>query len=334
MTAPRVAGDLNTALHRLFAEDERAMLLGEDVCDPYGGAFKVTRGLSTRYPRRVRNTPISEGALVGVASGLALAGDTAIAEIMFADFVTLAFDQLVNFASKSTAMYGRDLQLRLVVRCPTGGNRGYGPTHSQTPQKHLIGVPGLALYEASPLHDNHTLLTRILDDGVPAVLFEGKVLYGERMFAGGVVDDLFGYDLTDGVARIRLHDPVPPDCVLITSGAMVHRAVEALRELLLHDEIVAELLVVSRLYPVDRVPLLGLTAAARRVAVIEESTAGGTWGAEVAAALHPPLWGTLAAPIRLIHSLDSIIPAAAHLERQVLVQSDTIRHAVKELVHG
>ena len=146
-------GNLNRGLHTVFANDPRVYLLGEDVLDPYGGAFKVTRGLSTRYPDRVLTTPISEGAIVGVGNGLALAGDRAIVEVMFGDFVTLAFDQIVNFAAKSVAMYGRRLPMHLVVRCPVGGNRGYGPTHSQCPQKHFVGVPDLALFEVSPFRE-------------------------------------------------------------------------------------------------------------------------------------------------------------------------------------
>ncbi|MFC7644147.1 hypothetical protein ACFQX6_28000 [Streptosporangium lutulentum] len=146
----RVAENLNAALHGLLDDDPTAYLLGEDILDPYGGAFKVTKGLSTRFPGRVIGTPISEGALTGVAAYLALTGNTAVAEIMFGDFVALAFDQLCNFASKSVSMYGRRLPLRMVVRCPTGGGRGYGPTHSQSLQKHFVGMPGLSLYEMSP----------------------------------------------------------------------------------------------------------------------------------------------------------------------------------------
>ena len=103
----RVSQNLNQALHDVLAEIPDLYLLGEDIADPYGGAFKVTKGLSTRFPDRVLTTPLSEGGLVGVAAGLALAGQRAIAEIMFGDFVSLAFDQIVNFASKSVSMYGR-----------------------------------------------------------------------------------------------------------------------------------------------------------------------------------------------------------------------------------
>jgi pyruvate/2-oxoglutarate/acetoin dehydrogenase E1 component len=335
--AERVVENLNQALHALMADDPGLTLLGEDLVDPYGGAFKVTRGLSGRWPDRVLSTPLSEGGIVGVAGGLALAGQSAIVEIMFSDFVALAFDQILNFASKSTAMYGRRVPMRLVVRCPTGGNRGYGPTHSQSPQKHFVGIPGLSLHEVSPFHDNRTVLAGMLATGRPGLLFEDKVLYTNRMYADGVVDELFRYDLIGpdaDVARVWVDDPGQADCVLVVPGGLAARAVSVARELLLRDDIVCQVLVPSRLWPVDADTLLPPIARAGRVVVAEESTAGGTWGAELAQAVHARLWGTLRAPVRLVHSADRVIPTAAHLERTVLVQDTDIHRAVKEVVSG
>ncbi len=108
------------------------MLLGEDVLDPYGGAFRATKGLSTRFPDQVLSTPISENGIVGVANGLALTGRRVLVEMMFGDFLLLAFDQIVNFAAKSVSMYGRRVPLRMVVRCPVGGGRGSDPVDSDS----------------------------------------------------------------------------------------------------------------------------------------------------------------------------------------------------------
>src|SRR5512147_2574474 len=125
---------LNQALQRAFAANPDVILLGEDLLDPYGGAFKVSRGLSTAYPERVLSTPISEAALVGLAGGMALRGLRPVVEIMFGDFLTLAADQLINHAAKFRWMYHADsldsFCLPLVIRTPMGGRRGYGPTHS------------------------------------------------------------------------------------------------------------------------------------------------------------------------------------------------------------
>jgi len=330
--AERVAENLNRGLHTLFENDPRVYLLGEDVLDPYGGAFKVTRGLSTRYPDRVITTPISEGAIVGVGNGLALAGDRAIVEVMFGDFVTLAFDQIVNFAAKSVAMYGRRLPMHLVVRCPVGGNRGYGPTHSQCPQKHFVGVPDLALFEVSPFHDNVALLERLVGRGEPCLLFEDKGLYGERMLADGRVDELFRFDYLDTgqtVARAFVDDTAA-DCVIVAPGGVARRALAAARELLVELELGCQVIVPSQLYPLDLEPLLPVLERAGLVCVAEESTAGGTWGAEVARRVYDRLWGRLRRPVLLVSSRDSVIPTAPHLERDVLLQSGTITRAVGE----
>ncbi|MFI0942878.1 alpha-ketoacid dehydrogenase subunit beta [Streptomyces sp. NPDC021020] len=330
--AARVVDNLNAALHGLFAEDPALFLLGEDVLDPYGGAFKVTAGLSTKYPDRVLSTPISENAIVGVANGLALAGDRVIAEIMFGDFGTLCFDQIVNVSAKTVSMFGRTVPMPVVVRMPTGGNRGYGPTHSQSLQKHFIGVPDLVLRELSPLHDNALVLRQALDSGRPTVFFENKPLYGHRMLTPGPVDDVFGYDFADDArtwARVD-SDLGGGDCLLIVAGGLFPRALEAARTLLMEDETAVTVVVASQLYPFLPGPVLEDVAAARHVLVVEEGTPGGTWGSEVAHRLTETCWERLRHPVGQICSADSVIPAARHLERRVVVQAEDIVARVRE----
>lgn len=329
----RVAQNLNLALHELLAANPDLHLLGEDITDPYGGAFKITKGLSERFPDRVLTTPLSEGGIVGVAAGLALAGSGAVVEIMFADFVSLAFDQLVNFASKSVTMYGRRVPMPLLVRCATGGGRGYGPTHSQSLQKHFIGVPGLSVYEVSPFHDNGPLLREVFARAEPAILFEDKLLYTRRLFTGGTVDDLFRYDFpAPGVARAFVPGLPAADCVVIAMGGLAHRTLGAMRSVLVEEEVACQLLVPVRLYPFDVEPLLPVLREARAVCVVEESTAGGTWGAEVAHEIHRRLWRDLRRPVTLAHSRDSVIPTATHLEEQVVIGEPAIRQAIMEAV--
>lgn len=331
----RVSENLNQALHDLLTDDPGLYLLGEDIADPYGGAFKVTKGLTTRFPDRVLTTPLSEGGLVGVAAGLALAGQSAIVEIMFGDFVALAFDQIVNFASKSVSMYGRQVPMPVVVRCPVGGGRGYGPTHSQSLQKHFVGVPGLSLYEMSPFHDNCLLLRDILRRGEPAMFFEDKSLYGRRMFTNGAVDKLFSYDLAiPGVARVFAEQADVADCVMIAPGGVAQKAMKAARSLLLEEEISSVVIVPSRLYPFQLEPLLPTLRQADLICIAEEGTAGGTWGSEVAQQIHSELWDSLRRPVTLVNSECSVIPTSEHLEKQVLIQDTTIRDAIVEALRG
>ncbi|MGI5186228.1 alpha-ketoacid dehydrogenase subunit beta [Dactylosporangium sp. CA-152071] len=321
----RVAENINAALHTVLAGDERAYLIGEDLLDPYGGAFKVARGLSTRFPDRVLSTPISESAITGIAAGLALAGDTAIVEYMFADFLTLGFDQLVNFAAKSVTMYGERLPMRMVVRCPSGGGRGYGPTHSQSLTKHLIGVPGLAVFEMSPFRDAAEVFAEMLALGQPCVFVEDKILYTRRMLPA--VAAPFTGEVRDGVAYVGTGER--PELVLIAPGGMAERALAALRTLLIEQEIAGLLVVPSRLYPVrlDLPPV-------PHVVVAEDGTAGGTWGAEVAHHVHARHFADLAAPVTLVHGADAVIPAAPHLERHVLVSAGTIHDALVRTVRA
>jgi pyruvate/2-oxoglutarate/acetoin dehydrogenase E1 component len=329
----RVADNLNRALHAVLAADTRAWLLGEDVADPYGGAFKITRGLSSRFPDRVRSTPISEGGAVGVAGGLALAGDHPIVEIMFGDFLGLAFDPIVNFLSKSVAMYGREVPMHVVIRCPIGGRRGYGPTHSQSPQKHFIGVPHLELYELSPFHDSELMLGRLLDRGVPSILFEDKVLYTEWTYGGGRVDEVFSYDFPSsahGSARVFIEDPDVFDVLVIASGGVTNRVLAAARDLYLRYEVNCQVLVPAQLYPLDIDSWLTSLRQATRIVVIEDGPGGGGWGAEVAARLYPHVWNRLDGPILSVSARRSVIPAARHLEDQVLVGVDAISQAILE----
>ncbi|MGW5400089.1 alpha-ketoacid dehydrogenase subunit beta [Streptomyces sp. NPDC003952] len=336
-THERVSENLNRALHSAIGADEQLYLLGEDVSDPYGGAFKVTRGLSSSYPERVLSTPLSEAAITGVAGGIALSGGKAIVEMMFADFASLAFDSLLNFASKSVAMYGARLPMHMVLRAPSGGGRGYGPTHSQSLHKHFIGIPHLSLFELSPLHDNHDVLERMLTQGEPCLFFEDKTLYTRRMYRDGRIDDLFGFDYIDeerNFARIFIDGYQGSDVVLIAAGGMVERCLRAARDLFIDHEISCQIIVASRIFPIDPEPLVPVLSSADLVCVVEEGTAGGTWGSEVAHVLYGRMWDELPGRIELVHSKNSIIPTAAHLEQDVVVQTADIYRTVRSALHA
>jgi pyruvate/2-oxoglutarate/acetoin dehydrogenase E1 component/pyruvate/2-oxoglutarate dehydrogenase complex dihydrolipoamide acyltransferase (E2) component len=328
---PRVAESLNAALHRAFVRHSDLFLLGQDVCDPYGGAFGITRGLSNAHPTRVLSTPISENATMGVASGLAMTGHRVIVEVMFGDFLPLAFDQILNFLSKTVSMYGVHTPMRVLIRCPVGGRRGYGPTHSQSPQKHFIGIPHLALYELSPFHDMDRVLAELLDRDEPSILFEDKVTYTERGYPSTDTDERYLRDTLD-CNWIHLYIPDErdlPSVVLIASGGVARRALAAASVLAAEDSLDVHILIPVRLYPVEVEPILELITAADGVWVVEESTPGGTWGSEIAARVHDVAWSELDAPVRLISSGDSVIPAALHLEKEVLLQAETIIRAVR-----
>ena len=174
----------------------------------------------------------------------------------------------------------------------------------------------------------------MLGRGQPCVFFEDKVLYTRPMYLGGVVDAVWRYELVDvggdQVARVFAVDD-EPDWVVLAPGGLAERAVDALRALLIEEEILGELLIPSRLYPLDIEPLLPLLRRAGRICVVEDGTPGGSWGETLAQAIHTRLWGELAAPVRLVTAAASVIPTARHLEQRVLVQDTTIRDALVEV---
>lgn len=323
----RIGQDLNAALHHLLAARPRLVMIGEDIADPYPGAFGISKGLSTAFPDRIITTPISEAAIAGLAGGMALMGDEVIVEIMFGDFIALAFDPIVNFIAKSVTMYGQHLRMPVIVRCPSGGNRGYGATHSQNMHKHFVGVPNLSLYELSPLHPVGPVLEQILDRGLPAVFFEDKVLYTEPRCGYQPGDEIFEFSNHHGWGQARPAAGAA-DWAIIAPGGLVRRVLAAMRTAMIEDEIVTCLLTPAQLFPLDLDPVLPELSAAARILVVDDGPAGGGWAVQVADSVHRALWNELDAPVELLQPPCEVIPAARHLERRLLVQESAIYAAL------
>jgi pyruvate/2-oxoglutarate/acetoin dehydrogenase E1 component len=321
----RVCEALNRALFGLLRDDPDVLVLGEDVRDPYGGAFKVTAGLSSAFPGRVLGTPISEAGIVGLGTGLALSGRRPVVEIMFGDFVTLAADQLVNQAAKFRTMYGEAVSVPLVVRAPMGGRRGYGPTHSQTLEKLFFGVPGLEVVAATHVCDPGALLRgTVLGTACPVLFVENKLLYLEEVLDAGTLRERHGLELTLAGAApgtAVLAHPGRPDVTLVAYGGMVPLALEAAGTLLREEGLVCELVVPQRICPLDPGPILGSAARTRRVVVVEEGVCAWGWGAEVLALLAAL---ELESPARRVGATLEAIPARRDCEARVLPQVDDI----------
>jgi len=328
---------IRDALDRALERDDRVVLVGEDIESPYGGAFKATKGLSHKYPGRVRNTPISEALIVGLGNGLALAGMIPVCEIMFGDFLTLAADQLINHASKFRSMYNDQVRVPLVVRTPVGGRRGYGPTHSQSLEKHFLGLP-----DTSILALNHRLDPGLLYDLLftridqPVLVLENKVLYGQRI----------NTDLPDGFAlefsnefypTTRIRPEGPPDATIVCYGEMLREVEDAVVAAFDLHEIICEVVCPTRIYPLGLDSILDSVRHSGRLLVVEEGIGFAGFGAEVLAQVaermthHPtgplPRMRRLAAP-------EHPIPASAPLEKSMLPHSASIVAAIRELTHG
>lgn len=328
MRRSTVLGSLNSSLHDALREDERVLVLGEDLLDPYGGAFKVTRGLSTAFPDRVLTTPISEAGFTGVAVGMAMRGLRPVVEIMFGDFLTLAADQLLNHAAKYAWMYASKVSVPLVVRAPMGGRRGYGPTHSQSIEKHFIGMPGLEVVAAHPFCEPGALLRSCIDDDRPTVFIENKLMYARalRLADGGRLGDLYIKQTGgDRPAHLLSYDPfVHADVTIAAYGGMAEMAVSAAERLLLDEEIVADVVLATDL---SRAPieLLGDSLSrSGRLLTVEEGGATCGWGAELISQVSEHCFALLqAAPVRVC-AREIPIANSRPLEEATLPQVDDI----------
>jgi len=327
----RVIERIRSGLKKLLEQDNRVILLGEDLQDPYGGAFKATKGLSTNFPGRVLNTPISEAAITGFGNGLALAGARPVVEIMFGDFVMLAADQLVNQGSKFAYMYNSQANVPLVVRAAMGGKRGYGATHSQSLEKHFFGTPGLSIVAVNSIFDPELLLERIHSEiNHPCLMIENKLLYSLLMH----------YQAPDGRRWLASNSSFPTlklpavgtaDLTIVTYGGMVEEVEAAVKDAFLEDEIQAEVLVPTMICPLDLNPILESVKQTKRLLVVEEGQGFSGFGAEVVAMCMERLKGHAIAVAR-VYAEPHAIPCSREQEQFALPGVAKIRERIASLV--
>ncbi|PWH19604.1 MAG: hypothetical protein DDG59_02380, partial [Anaerolineae bacterium] len=326
---------LNLAIHQALEHDERVFLLGQDLLDPYGGAFKVTQGCSTRFPHRVFPTPISEAGLVGIAAGMALRGLLPLAEIMFGDFLTLIADQVVNHIAKFRWMYNEAVKVPLVVRTPMGGGRGYGPTHSQSLEKLYLGVPGIHVVAVTNFGDPGDLLHHALfGDDEPVILIEHKSLYPLSVWEDRDPDlerevawTVWGYP----IYTLRLKGAPRPNLTLIAYSYMAELARQAMIQLAYQAEIFCELVVPTLLNPFADERIGASVQRTGKALVIEEGTLSLGWGAEIVARIAERFSPK---PIRVarIAAAEHPIPASPPLEKATLPNVEAIIHKAKSLM--
>jgi len=339
-----VLQSLNSALHIAMESDPRVVLLGEDLLDPYGGAFKVTRGLSSAFPDRVMTTPISEAAIIGVATGMAMRGLRPVVEIMFGDFVTLIADQVINHAAKFSWMYNEQVKVPLVIRTPMGGRRGYGPTHSQSLEKLFLGVPGLRVLAPTSLGNPQVLLLEAIRSDHLVMFIENKLLYAVHLKDAGNLPDFeihqpgeievgddpganpVSYALTVKGAPM-------PTLTIATYGYMAELAIEAATRLAFEHEIFTELIVLTQLAPFRLAPVFASLSKTSRLMAAEEGSLSSGWGAEVIARASEAMGSKLARAGR-VAALDLPVPASTALEQSVLPGVDTLVEKAIQMTQG
>ena len=312
---------ISDGLREEMRRDKRVFVLGEDV-GVYGGAFKVTLGFQEEFgPWRVLDTPLSETAIMGGATGAALMGMRPVAEMQFADFVSCAWDHLVTIAAKQRWRAGTPVPI--VLRLPSGGGFSGGPFHSQNPESSFAHIPGLKVICPSTPEDAKGLLISAIEDPNPCLFMEHKHLY--RRIKAEVPDGRY----TTPIGQARIHRE-GGDVSVITWGAMVYTADEAAQRLE-SDGVSVEIVDLRTILPWDKEAVLATARKTSKVLVLHEDTRTGGFGAEIAATIAEEAFEDLDAPIKRIAAPDSPVPFSPPLEKAFIPQVDDVVAGLREL---
>ena len=328
---------LREALREEMLRDKRVILLGEDIGieGGFGGAFTVTLGLSEEFGhRRIMDTPISEAAIAGVATGAALGGLRPVADVQYGDFLFLAMDQLANNAAKLRYMSGGKLTVPMVFRAPVGATTR-GSQHGQSLEVFFMHVPGLKVACPSNPYDGKGLLKAAIRDDNPVIFFEHKLLYGSK----GARKEKSGMQLTAMIPEEEYLIPFGQakvlrsgrDVTLVANLLMVHRSLQAAK-ILEEDHIDAEVIDVRTLVPFDWETVFSSIRKTGRLIIVEEDNLTGVWGAEVAARVAESCIGYLDGPIRRVAAPDTPVPFAPIMENFYIPSVERIAGVARELV--
>jgi acetoin:2,6-dichlorophenolindophenol oxidoreductase subunit beta len=311
---------VSRAIAQEMERDPSVCFLGEDVAAA-GGVFKTTEGLLDRFgPDRVRDTPISEQAIIGAAMGAAMNGLRPIAELMFSDFFAVCWDIVANQIAKARYMTNGQVQLPLVIRTANGGGVRFGAQHSQSVESWMMAIPGLKVVVPSTPADLIGLFAAAVRDPDPVVVVEPKVLYATKgeVPDGEIVDEL-------GTARtLRPGD----DVTVCALGAMVPKALDA-AERLAADGVSAEVIDVRSLVPLDARAILGSVVRTGRLVTVEENPRLCGWGAEVASIVADEAFFSLDGPVVRVTTPHLPLPAADVLEDLAIPSADRIVEGVR-----
>tara|TARA_B100000131_G_C18065957_1_gene592498 strand:- start:10 stop:1497 length:1488 start_codon:yes stop_codon:yes gene_type:complete len=299
-------------------------IIGEDIAHPYGGAFKVTKDLSKLYPDNIISTPISEAGITGLGIGMGLAGFKPYVEIMFGDFISYAFDQILSNASKFYEMYNNKARVPLVIRTPMGGGRGYGPTHSQSLEKFFNGMNNIKVVALNYLSNIDSIYKNISQELDTVLLIENKIDYSKLNInmPKNITMEQLCEDSNYPAILIKPKD-ITPDISLITYGGSLHVALESVDQLYYEHELVAQVICLTQIYPLNMKTISDIVSESEYIATIEESNIEGGYGSEIIANLVEIFGNSFKKYIR-IGSKNYPIPSVKSLEDNFLVNSKKI----------
>ena len=332
---------LRKGLRKAMDDFPNTVLIGEDIVDPYGGAFKVTKGLSSKFPDRVISTPISESAIIGLSTGLAIRGYQPVTEIMFGDFLTLCADQIINSATKFFSMFNGKVRVPLLIRTPVGGIRGYGPTHSQSIEKIFFGIPGLIIISPSIVHNPGKIVYQIIKKKIPSpVLFlEDKSDYPKKLISKNhPILNIKSLNTNFLVPNLEItnykHTNYDVDIILISYGGGASFSCEVLEELF-EEEINIKMIVPALIN--DIICLKKIASYLKNedmILIIEQGTSNFNWSSELASLIYSKSSIKTKLKISRLSAKNDIIPASKVKEKEILVTKTKIKAKIIEMIEN
>ncbi|OUW60765.1 MAG: dehydrogenase [bacterium TMED198] len=320
----RYVDSISNTLRDLMKKDEHTLIMGQDICE-YGGVFKVTKDFVKDFGvGRVRNTPIIESGVLGASVGLALEGFKPIVEMQFADFVSCGFNQITNNIAKTHYRWNKPLNI--TIRMPYGGGMSAGPFHSQSPESWFFHTPGLKIVAPSTPYDAKGLLVSSIEDPNPVLYFEHKFMY--RSVKGLVPEG--AYNIEIGKAEVKRSGT---DISVITYGMGVYHMINLAAKLEEKEGISVEVVDLRSLIPWDKDLVKESISRTNRALVLHEASLTGGVGAEVSAFISENCFTHLDAPVMRLASIDTPIPFASKLEKEIYLPFNKIENKIKELLN-
>jgi len=326
---------INHYFIKLAKENKKTIFLGEDIVDPYGGAFKITKNLKNKFPKQVIATPISEASIVGISGGLSIEGFKPIVEIMFGDFLSLAFDQILNNLSKFHFMYGKGIDLPLVVRTPMGGGRGYGPTHSQCIEKHFFGITGLNVFALNPFFPINIVYNKAFSSKVPSLVIENKLQYNFILedITNSYINNfkITNYE-NEFISMFSMTEFKDDEVTLVCYGGTLEMTLKAAYDLFIEQEIACKVLSFSKLNQINESFFKSLIANKGPILTVEESSKFFGFGSEIGSILNEDD-KLKERKFKRISSENKVIPASVNLENEVLISSKKIKNNINDILN-
>jgi len=336
----RFVESLNYALHYILETHPESIIIGEDILDPYGGAFKVTKGLSMNFANRVISSPISEAAIAGIANGLALNRMRPIVEVMFGDFITLMYDQILNHGAKFKWMYNNQVNTPVLYRIPTGGKRGYGPTHSQSPEKIFMGIPNISVIAPTPYHDPGQLLyTAYLSMETPTVFIENKAFYTRKLVVAidQKADNFYIKKSQSMFPTLRLSpEPGKAKASIICYGGGIVAALSASWRLMIEEEMNVEVICPALISPLPFGEIYRtISDTSTFIIIIDEGYTGFGWSADVALCImKDDAQKKICRPVENIGMKNTFISSSMQVEDMIYPSESDLVATIKRITNN